>query len=212
MLLLHWVSQLWPLLMTVMVAVGDLWLGWESLLSSAQPFMPVPYNAAAPYWIKQPESQIYAPGETVRLHCQAEGIPTPTITWSLNGVPISGQCRTVLCEITRCHTHLVVFLAPYGCDKRLPAVCLQAWSQTPDSVWRGAPWSWKMCSPQTPPYTSVLPPTLMAPHSSMLISTSLVSTRQFSTSSFSARFLKLSYIKFCIHFLLFIWFYDFFFC
>nr|XP_023689963.1 neural cell adhesion molecule L1 isoform X2 [Paramormyrops kingsleyae] len=45
---------------------------------------------AAPYWIKQPESQIYAPGETVRLHCQAEGIPTPSITWSLNGVPTSG--------------------------------------------------------------------------------------------------------------------------
>ncbi|MFT7804597.1 neural cell adhesion molecule L1-like [Arapaima gigas] len=45
---------------------------------------------AAPYWTKSPESQLYAPGETVRLDCQADGIPTPTITWSLNGVPISG--------------------------------------------------------------------------------------------------------------------------
>ncbi|XP_029102034.1 neural cell adhesion molecule L1.2 isoform X2 [Scleropages formosus] len=44
---------------------------------------------AAPYWTKSPESQLYAPGETVRLDCQADGIPTPTITWSLNGSPIS---------------------------------------------------------------------------------------------------------------------------
>ncbi|XP_048879246.1 neural cell adhesion molecule L1-like isoform X2 [Brienomyrus brachyistius] len=44
---------------------------------------------AAPYWTKQPVSQLYAPGETVRLDCQADGIPTPTISWSLNGNPIA---------------------------------------------------------------------------------------------------------------------------
>ncbi|KAI5612095.1 neural cell adhesion molecule L1.1 isoform X1 [Silurus asotus] len=44
---------------------------------------------AAPYWTKQPESAIYGPGETVRLDCHAEGIPTPHITWKINGVPIS---------------------------------------------------------------------------------------------------------------------------
>uniref|UniRef100_A0A671PRJ3 Neural cell adhesion molecule L1 n=1 Tax=Sinocyclocheilus anshuiensis TaxID=1608454 RepID=A0A671PRJ3_9TELE len=45
---------------------------------------------AAPYWTRRPEDQLYAPGETVRLDCQAEGIPTPNITWSINGVPIAG--------------------------------------------------------------------------------------------------------------------------
>ncbi|XP_064160877.1 neural cell adhesion molecule L1-like isoform X1 [Anguilla rostrata] len=45
---------------------------------------------AAPHWTKQPESQLYAPGETVRLHCEASGIPTPSISWSMNGDPISG--------------------------------------------------------------------------------------------------------------------------
>uniref|UniRef100_H3BYV2 Neural cell adhesion molecule L1 n=1 Tax=Tetraodon nigroviridis TaxID=99883 RepID=H3BYV2_TETNG len=44
---------------------------------------------AAPYWVKEPTSQLYSPGETVRLDCQAEGIPTPTITWSINGQPIT---------------------------------------------------------------------------------------------------------------------------
>ncbi|KAJ8358884.1 hypothetical protein SKAU_G00154090 [Synaphobranchus kaupii] len=45
---------------------------------------------AAPHWTKQPESQMYAPGETVRLHCEANGIPTPNISWSINGNAISG--------------------------------------------------------------------------------------------------------------------------
>ncbi|KAK7131749.1 hypothetical protein R3I93_018344 [Phoxinus phoxinus] len=44
---------------------------------------------AAPYWTKWPEDQLYAPGETVRLQCQADGIPTPNVTWSINGVPIT---------------------------------------------------------------------------------------------------------------------------
>ncbi|KAM9750961.1 neural cell adhesion molecule L1.2 isoform 1-T1 [Menidia menidia] len=44
---------------------------------------------AAPYWIKEPVSELYAPGETVRLDCQAGGIPTPTSTWTINGIPLS---------------------------------------------------------------------------------------------------------------------------
>ncbi|XP_071332274.1 neural cell adhesion molecule L1.2 isoform X2 [Trachinotus anak] len=44
---------------------------------------------AAPYWIKEPVSQLYAPGETVRLDCQADGIPNPTISWTINGIPLS---------------------------------------------------------------------------------------------------------------------------
>lgn len=46
---------------------------------------------AAPYWIKEPESELYAPGETVRLDCQADGIPTPKVTWSMNGNPLKGS-------------------------------------------------------------------------------------------------------------------------
>ncbi|XP_028264992.1 neural cell adhesion molecule L1.1-like isoform X2 [Parambassis ranga] len=43
---------------------------------------------AAPYWVKEPQNLRYAPGETLRLDCQAEGIPTPTVTWRINGQPI----------------------------------------------------------------------------------------------------------------------------
>ncbi|XP_041654294.1 neural cell adhesion molecule L1.2 isoform X2 [Cheilinus undulatus] len=44
---------------------------------------------AAPYWTKEPVSQLYAPGETVRLDCQADGIPSPDIHWTINGNPLS---------------------------------------------------------------------------------------------------------------------------
>uniref|UniRef100_A0AAQ5WX08 Neural cell adhesion molecule L1.1 n=1 Tax=Amphiprion ocellaris TaxID=80972 RepID=A0AAQ5WX08_AMPOC len=44
---------------------------------------------AAPYWVKEPQNLRYAPGETVRLDCLAEGIPKPDITWSINGKPIT---------------------------------------------------------------------------------------------------------------------------
>ncbi|XP_038578506.1 neural cell adhesion molecule L1.2 isoform X2 [Micropterus salmoides] len=44
---------------------------------------------AAPYWTKKPVSQLYARGETVRLDCQADGIPAPTISWTINGTPLS---------------------------------------------------------------------------------------------------------------------------
>ncbi|KAG7471847.1 hypothetical protein MATL_G00102400 [Megalops atlanticus] len=44
---------------------------------------------AVPYWTKRPESELYAPGDTVKLECQAEGIPIPTVTWMMNGKPLS---------------------------------------------------------------------------------------------------------------------------
>nr|XP_023846320.1 neural cell adhesion molecule L1-like [Salvelinus alpinus] len=44
---------------------------------------------AAPYWTKEPVSQLYAPGETVKLDCQADGIPSPAVAWSINGKPIT---------------------------------------------------------------------------------------------------------------------------
>ncbi|XP_034393266.1 neural cell adhesion molecule L1-like [Cyclopterus lumpus] len=44
---------------------------------------------ASPFWVKQPRSLLYSPGETVRLDCQADGVPTPLLTWSINGQPVS---------------------------------------------------------------------------------------------------------------------------
>ncbi|KAM6925148.1 neural cell adhesion molecule L1.2 isoform 1-T1 [Xenentodon cancila] len=44
---------------------------------------------AAPYWTKEPVSALYAPGETVRLDCQADGTPSPIMTWTINGIPLS---------------------------------------------------------------------------------------------------------------------------
>ncbi|XP_066469397.1 neural cell adhesion molecule L1 isoform X2 [Tiliqua scincoides] len=41
---------------------------------------------AAPYWIQKPVSQIYGPGENVRLDCKAYGKPKPKMTWRVNGV------------------------------------------------------------------------------------------------------------------------------
>ncbi|XP_029139231.1 neural cell adhesion molecule L1 [Protobothrops mucrosquamatus] len=43
---------------------------------------------AAPYWIKMPVSQIYGPGENVRLDCEVDGKPKPRVSWSINGTPL----------------------------------------------------------------------------------------------------------------------------
>ncbi|XP_013770139.1 neural cell adhesion molecule L1-like isoform X1 [Pundamilia nyererei] len=40
---------------------------------------------AAPYWVKEPQNGMYTLGKTVRLDCQADGIPRPSITWRING-------------------------------------------------------------------------------------------------------------------------------
>lgn len=43
---------------------------------------------AAPYWTSAPRNLILAPKESGVLTCLAGGNPKPTITWSVNGVPI----------------------------------------------------------------------------------------------------------------------------
>ncbi|XP_057219100.1 neural cell adhesion molecule L1.1 isoform X2 [Triplophysa rosa] len=83
---------------------------------------------AAPYWTKKPEDRLYAPGETIRLDCQAEGVPTPNITWRINGDPYTDlpQRRRVSsgtlilndaqyndtavyqCEATNKHGHILI--------------------------------------------------------------------------------------------------------
>ncbi|XP_058146939.1 neural cell adhesion molecule L1 isoform X3 [Dasypus novemcinctus] len=44
---------------------------------------------AAPYWLHQPESHLYGPGETARLDCQAQGRPQPEVSWRINGIPVT---------------------------------------------------------------------------------------------------------------------------
>uniref|UniRef100_A0A1A7YQW2 Neural adhesion molecule L1.1 n=1 Tax=Iconisemion striatum TaxID=60296 RepID=A0A1A7YQW2_9TELE len=44
---------------------------------------------ASPYWLKKTSSQMYTPGEYVRLDCLAKGDPEPNITWSINGQPLT---------------------------------------------------------------------------------------------------------------------------
>lgn len=61
-------------------------------------------HAAAPYWTNAPVSQLYAPGETVKLDCQADGTPFPVVTWSKNGIPLSGWCTDPACTRKRYHT------------------------------------------------------------------------------------------------------------
>ncbi|XP_057185453.1 neuronal cell adhesion molecule-like isoform X10 [Triplophysa rosa] len=43
---------------------------------------------AAPYWISAPRNLVLAPVETGVITCRAGGHPKPTISWSMNGVPI----------------------------------------------------------------------------------------------------------------------------
>ncbi|XP_035998147.1 neural cell adhesion molecule L1.1 [Fundulus heteroclitus] len=75
---------------------------------------------AAPYWTKEAPDLKYAPGETVRLDCLAKGDPEPTITWRINGEPLTAvdkdSRRTVtssaliLRDVTRSDT------AVYQCE------------------------------------------------------------------------------------------------
>ncbi|XP_016130291.1 neuronal cell adhesion molecule-like isoform X2 [Sinocyclocheilus grahami] len=46
---------------------------------------------AAPFWISAPQNLILAPKESGMLTCRAEGNPKPTVTWSVNGIPIENS-------------------------------------------------------------------------------------------------------------------------
>ncbi|XP_063302985.1 neuronal cell adhesion molecule isoform X23 [Pelobates fuscus] len=43
---------------------------------------------AAPYWITEPRNLVLSPGEDGTLICRANGNPSPTVTWLINGVSI----------------------------------------------------------------------------------------------------------------------------
>lgn len=51
----------------------------------------LPFLTAAPYWLHEPRSHLYGPGETARLDCQAQGRPQPEVTWRINGIPVEGE-------------------------------------------------------------------------------------------------------------------------
>uniref|UniRef100_A0A7N8YN10 Cell adhesion molecule L1-like b n=1 Tax=Mastacembelus armatus TaxID=205130 RepID=A0A7N8YN10_9TELE len=44
-----------------------------------------------PEWVFEPESQLSMIGSDVLIKCSASGTPQPTITWSVNGVPLQGS-------------------------------------------------------------------------------------------------------------------------
>jgi len=42
-------------------------------------------DVAAPYWDRRPTSVVVSEGDSARFDCSAHGLPTPTITWLING-------------------------------------------------------------------------------------------------------------------------------
>ncbi|XP_068580126.1 neuronal cell adhesion molecule-like isoform X6 [Cebidichthys violaceus] len=47
---------------------------------------------AAPYWISgAPRNLVLAPGESSVLTCRASGTPKPSVSWSMNGIPIENS-------------------------------------------------------------------------------------------------------------------------
>uniref|UniRef100_A0A7N8Y1E2 Cell adhesion molecule L1-like b n=1 Tax=Mastacembelus armatus TaxID=205130 RepID=A0A7N8Y1E2_9TELE len=47
-----------------------------------------------PEWVFEPESQLSMIGSDVLIKCSASGTPQPTITWSVNGVPLQANRKT----------------------------------------------------------------------------------------------------------------------
>ncbi|MEE6480857.1 hypothetical protein FKM82_012688 [Ascaphus truei] len=60
----------------------------KNLLGSTHHIITVVVKAA-PYWITAPRNLVMSPGEDGSLICRVNGIPTPRITWLINGVPIN---------------------------------------------------------------------------------------------------------------------------
>ncbi|KAM4738132.1 LOW QUALITY PROTEIN: neural cell adhesion molecule L1.1-like [Anableps anableps] len=75
---------------------------------------------AAPYWTKEFPDLTYAPGETVRLDCLAKGNPEPTITWRINGEPLTAvdedPRRTITSSALILRDVMLSDTAIYQCD------------------------------------------------------------------------------------------------
>lgn len=106
-----------------------------------------------PYFNVTPTSKTYPPARTVRLDCQAKGVPKPKITWLKNGEPLPNAAR-----IKRHPTGLVIshtFTSDSGmmrsslCCFRLGGSFLQEYTSA--SQWMrlvefGQPHSWYLHS------------------------------------------------------------------
>lgn len=55
-------------------------------------FISLPYTAE-PVIVLAPENETLKVGDEIQLQCEAEGVPTPTITWHKDGVPIEATNR-----------------------------------------------------------------------------------------------------------------------
>ncbi|XP_008314028.1 neuronal cell adhesion molecule a isoform X4 [Cynoglossus semilaevis] len=67
---------------------GDYQCTASNKLGSAQHMIKVTVKAA-PFWISAPRNLILAPNETGILTCRVSGEPMPTISWFVNGVPLT---------------------------------------------------------------------------------------------------------------------------
>ena len=62
----------------------------------APSFPPSPAGAAAPSFIQAPKTELKSIGSRVELVCEAEGSPTPRISWTKNGEPVSSRSSLVI--------------------------------------------------------------------------------------------------------------------
>ena len=62
----------------------------------APSFPPSPPGAAAPSFIQAPKTELKSIGSRVELVCEAEGSPTPRISWTKNGEPVSSSNSLVI--------------------------------------------------------------------------------------------------------------------
>uniref|UniRef100_A0A8C6U828 Neural cell adhesion molecule L1 n=1 Tax=Neogobius melanostomus TaxID=47308 RepID=A0A8C6U828_9GOBI len=66
-----------------------------------------------PEWLFEPESQLSMVGSDVILKCSASGTPQPTVTWRVNGLPLSGQ---ILGDTIALHNAKESDSAVYQCE------------------------------------------------------------------------------------------------
>ncbi|XP_041837570.1 neural cell adhesion molecule L1-like protein isoform X2 [Melanotaenia boesemani] len=72
-----------------------------------------------PEWLSEPESQLSMIGSDVAIKCSARGIPEPSITWRVNGVPLQespAANRKVFSDTIMLHNARPLDSAVYQCE------------------------------------------------------------------------------------------------